>query len=81
VIPAPRRWVMVGCLQGRRRENAPKKVNKPLTLFTSLEKSSEAYFGIGMETALPVPRSAIQSTSPAGSTAVGVFRPSFSTVI
>src|SRR5579863_6944279 len=33
VIPAPRRWVMVGCLQGRRREHAPEKVNKPLTLF------------------------------------------------
>ena len=32
VIPAPRRWVMVGCLQGRPGEDAPGMVNKALTL-------------------------------------------------
>src|SRR6478735_7663495 len=34
------------------------------------------YLGIGIDTALPVPRSAIQMMSPAGSTAVGVVSPS-----
>src|SRR5436190_21525067 len=38
------------------------------------------YFGIGIDTALPVPRSAIQIVSPAGSTAVGVLSPSLITV-
>jgi hypothetical protein len=38
------------------------------------------HFGIGIDTALPAPRSAIQITSPAGSTAVGVLSPSLSTV-
>src|SRR5215472_10611483 len=36
--------------------------------------------GIGIETALPAPRSAIQIVSPVGSTPVGVMRPSLSTV-
>src|SRR5580704_17747645 len=38
------------------------------------------YFGIGIDTALPAPRSAMQRVSPAGSTAVGVFSPSLITV-
>ena len=38
------------------------------------------HFGIGIETALPVARSAIQIVSPAGSTAVGVLSPSLMTV-
>ena len=38
------------------------------------------HLGIGIETALPVPRSAIQIVSPAGSTAVGVLSPSLMTV-
>src|SRR5579871_2455252 len=38
------------------------------------------YFGIGIETALPAPRSATQIVLPAGSTAVGVLRPSLMTV-
>ena len=38
------------------------------------------HFGIGMDTALPVPRSATQIVSPAGSTAVGVLSPSLITV-
>ena len=38
------------------------------------------HFGIGIETALPAPRSAIQMVSPAGSTAVGVLSPSLMTV-
>src|SRR5476649_2256628 len=43
VIPAPRRWVMVGCLQGRRREDAPATVNKGLTLKARSRKSSAAW--------------------------------------
>lgn len=35
---------------------------------------------MGIDTALPAPRSAIQIVSPAGSTPVGVFSPSLSTV-
>ena len=42
VSPAPRRWVMVGCLQGRRWEDAPARVNKALTVWAKLEKSSSA---------------------------------------
>jgi len=42
--------------------------------------NGNAHFGIGIDTALPAPRSAIQSVSPAGSTAVGVLRPSLWTV-
>src|SRR3954454_4924041 len=38
--------------------------------------TSATYFGIGIETALTARRSAIQIVSPAGSTAVGVLRPS-----
>ena len=38
------------------------------------------HFGIGIDTALPAPRSAIQIVSPAGSTAVGVLSPSLITV-
>src|SRR5262245_56775431 len=40
----------------------------------------EHYFGMGIDTALPAPRSPIQIVSPAGSTPVGVFNPSLSTV-
>src|ERR1700727_2830920 len=40
----------------------------------------ENYLGIGIDTALPAPRSAIQIVSPAGSTPVGVLSPSLSTV-
>src|SRR5690349_16631422 len=36
--------------------------------------------GMGIDTALPAPRSAIQMVLPAGSTAVGVFNPSLITV-
>jgi hypothetical protein len=38
------------------------------------------YLGIGIDGALPAPRSAIQIVSPAGSTPVGVSSPSLSTV-
>ena len=38
------------------------------------------HFGIGIDTALPAPRSATQIVSPAGSTAVGVLSPSLITV-
>ena len=38
------------------------------------------YLGIGIDTALPAPRSAIQSVLPAGSTPVGVSSPPLSTV-
>jgi hypothetical protein len=38
------------------------------------------HFGIGIDTALPAPRSATQMISPAGSTAVGVLSPSLMTV-
>src|SRR5580658_8364584 len=38
------------------------------------------HLGIGIDTALPAPRSAIQIVSPAGSTAVGVLSPSLMTV-
>src|SRR5580658_3950235 len=38
------------------------------------------YFGIGIDTALPAPRSAIQIVSPAGSTPVGILSPSLITV-
>src|SRR5215510_8732716 len=40
VIPAPRRWVMVGCLQGRRGNFRPRRVNNPLTLKAKMRKSS-----------------------------------------
>lgn len=40
----------------------------------------QVYFGIGIDTAFPAPRSAIQIVSPAGSTPVGVLSPSLSTV-
>src|SRR4051812_18055147 len=40
VIPAPRRWVMVGCLQGRRGNFRLWTVNKPLTLKAEMRKSS-----------------------------------------
>src|SRR5260370_35282593 len=39
------------------------------------------HFGIGIDTALPTPRSATQIVSPAGSTPVGVSSPSLITVI
>src|SRR5271156_6436882 len=39
-----------------------------------------SHFGIGIDTALPAPRSATQIVSPAGSTAVGVLNPSLMTV-
>ncbi len=44
------------------------------------ETVSATYLGIGIDTAFPAPRSAIQRVSPAGSTPVGVVRPSLSTV-
>ena len=39
-IPAPRRWVMVGCLQGRRGNFSLWIVNKPLTVTGPRKKSS-----------------------------------------
>ena len=45
-----------------------------------LSTASVAYLGMGIDTALPAPRSAIQIVSPAGSTAVGVLSPSLITV-
>ena len=36
VSPAPRRWVMVGCLQGKTAEGWQAKVNKTLTQGTIL---------------------------------------------
>jgi hypothetical protein len=38
VIPAPRRWVMVGCLQGRRGNFSLWIVNKALTLMAERRK-------------------------------------------
>src|ERR1051325_7548871 len=40
VIPAPRRWVMVGCLQGRRGNFSLWIVNKGLTVAGGTKKSS-----------------------------------------
>src|SRR5262245_10888535 len=42
--------------------------------------NGENYLGIGIDTAFPAPRSAIQIVSPAGSPPVGVLSPSLSTV-
>ena len=47
MIPAPRRWVMVGCLQGRREEDAPRTVNKPLTLRPETQESSRLWIKSG----------------------------------
>ncbi len=50
-------------------------------LLTAHKSTAPAnYWGIGTDTALPAPRSAIQRVSPAGSTPVGVLSPSFITV-
>ena len=75
MIPAPRRWVMVGCLQGRQRENYPVTVNKPLTMtgwerkivpFRPIALESPAYLGIGTDDALSPLRSAIHTSLPKG---------------
>jgi hypothetical protein len=59
---------------------ADAKVYSNAAFANFIEISPFYHFGIGIDTALPVPRSATQIVSPAGSTAVGVLSPSLITV-
>ena len=61
----------------------PKLEYDSLTTIEELRRirlAASSHFGIGIDTALPAPRSAIQIVSPAGSTPVGVSSPSLITV-
>ena len=65
---------MVGCLQGRRGEDASLTVNKVLTMARAFERTATffgfsrigGYFGMGTDDPLSPLRSAIQTSLPKG---------------